>query len=329
MTTSAFDVRADGLADPMIPTFVVSLDFELRWGRHDRLGLDMEADRRNLENEREVVPPLLKLFTERSIQVTWATVGAVACRDWGEYFDRAPAPPGYEDRTLAVDRRYADLDPDGRLHFAPELVDQVLAAPGQELGTHTFSHLLLREPGVTTEDAAADLRAVARLWSERFSIAPESLVFPRNQHAFLDAARANGVRIWRGNPCGWYHDSNEAVTNRARARLLRLLDDTNPWSRRAYLLEGDMTRASLFLRLDLPSLAWRVHAAHVKRELDALAAGEIFHLWWHPRNAGEDMDRGLARIRQILDLVAERVQVKALQSLSMGDLARQRESRAA
>ena len=58
---------------------VWSLDFELRWGMHDRLGLDRDLYRRNLEGAREAVPRLLQLFTRRGVRATWATVGALAC----------------------------------------------------------------------------------------------------------------------------------------------------------------------------------------------------------------------------------------------------------
>jgi peptidoglycan/xylan/chitin deacetylase (PgdA/CDA1 family) len=303
------------------PTIVISLDFELRWGSHDRLGLDMSAYRENLEGVQGVVPELLRLFRERQIRATWATVGAVACRGWDEYFKRAPKPPRYKNPTLAVDPRYADLDPDGRLHFAPDLVDLVRRTPGQELGTHTFSHLPLREPGVTAADVFADLAAVRRLWMERIGETPRSIAFPRNQPAFLDTVHACGIRIHRGNPNRWYYRCNDAATNGLLPRLLRLLDDTNPWSRHASRLEADMTRASLFLRADLPAPLWRMHVTHARRELTALRPGQIFHLWWHPHNLGCDIRRRLGRVAEVLDAIAEGTSGGPLVSRHMGDLA--------
>ena len=114
------------------PKTVWSLDFELRWGMHDLLGLDRDRYRKNLEGAREAVPQLLQLFTWRGVRATWATVGALACQSWDDYFRRAPAPPHYADKRLAVDPRYADLDPDGVLHFAPDLVAQVAETEGQD-----------------------------------------------------------------------------------------------------------------------------------------------------------------------------------------------------
>src|SRR5215831_12070400 len=59
------------------PMVVWSLDFELRWGMHDLLGLDRDRYRNNLEGAREAVPEFLQLFTRRGVRATWATVGAL------------------------------------------------------------------------------------------------------------------------------------------------------------------------------------------------------------------------------------------------------------
>lgn len=303
------------------PACVVSLDFELRWGLHDRLGLDMDRYRRNLEGVHEVVPPLLEMLRERNLRATWAIVGAVACRDWTEYFERAPRPPRYARPELAMDPRCADLDRDGHLHFAPDLVERIVETPGQEPGTHTFTHLPMREPGVEVADVAADLAAVAALWRERFGAPPVSLVFPRNQAAFHGVLRASGIRVWRETAGPWYHDCNDTPTNGARPRALRLLDDVNPWVRRAAPLEGGATRSSLFVRFTLPSPAWRLQIARIEHELDHLRRGEVFHLWWHPHNLGADVGRSLARAREVLDRIAERASQGTLRSRTMGELA--------
>ena len=244
------------------PRVVISLDFELRWGVHD---VRQQFERIPAESGggEACSSGALTLFAERQIRTTWAAVGALACQSWDEYFERAPEPPRYANRALAVKREYADLDPDGELHFAPDLIDAIRATPGQELGTHTFSHLYLREPGITADDVAADLAAVSQLYGERYGATPKSLVFPRNQPAFIDVIRANGIKIWRGNPGPWYYDCEDTEHNGALARSFRLIDGINPLRRLAALLEQDMTRASLFLRLGLPSPLWHAHLQRI------------------------------------------------------------------
>ncbi|MGH7804579.1 MAG: hypothetical protein ACREQJ_09535, partial [Candidatus Binatia bacterium] len=232
----------------------------------------------------------------------------------------AAQAPRYANMALRIDRRYAEVDPSGRLHFAPELVDRIVATPGQELGTHTFSHLLCREPGVTVADMVADLAAVTRLWRERWGALPRSLVFPRNQSAFPEVVRAFGIRVWRGTPNRWWYDRNEASTNGQLTRFCRLVDDLAPWTRHTRPLVGNVTTGSLFLRLDLPKLAWKLEVAHARRELQRIRPGDIFHLWWHPHNLGPKPTSRLDRVRQILDLAAERIARGSLCPRTMGEL---------
>jgi len=308
------------LRTPPVPRVVVSVDFERRWGVYHRLGLNRDAYRAHLENTQPVVSGLLELFAARNIRATWAAVGALACRNWDEYFARAPRPPAYQNPALAISPRYAELDRDGHLHFAPDLLRMVHATPGQELGTHTFSHILMGEPGVTAQDVKADLEAVTRLSRQRFGAAPVSLVFPRNQIAFLEVTRACGIRMWRGNEIGWYYDCNETSRSRPVARARRLLDALNPWTRHASLPECDMTRATLFLRTNLPGAAWALHRARIRNELAALQPSQVFHIWWHDHNLGVDTRRRMARVAEILDMFAERCARGQLVSANMNDL---------
>jgi peptidoglycan/xylan/chitin deacetylase (PgdA/CDA1 family) len=302
------------------PRVVISLDFEMRWGVHDVYGLDIDAYRANLEAERTVIPALLRLFADHQVRTTWATVGAIGCSGWQEYFDRAPPAPAYADSRFAVKAAYADIDPDGTLHFAPDLMRAILQTPGQELGTHTFSHVFLRERGVTAQDAAADLAAATRLHEERFDGVPRSLVFPRNQPAFIGVVRTSSVRIWRGNAAPWYYDCEDSEHNGLLPRALKLIDAFNPLTKRAARLVGDMNRASLFLRLNLPAPAWGAHVYRIRAELDALKADEILHLWFHPHNLGTDIPRGLGRIEEVVSLIQERQTSGSLRSATMSDL---------
>ncbi len=292
----------------------------MRWGMHDKLGLNFDAYRENLENVRYIVPELLKMFTERNIRATWACVGALGCHNWDEYFERAPKPPKYDNPLLAVNPKYAELDPYGHLHFAPDLLSLICKFPGQELGTHTFSHIYMREPGITREDVLADLCAVSSLWSERFGANPVSLVFPRNQNAFIEDILSTSIKIWRSNEKSWYQNCNETATNKWLARSLRMLEAVNPFVRRASKISADSTRSSLFLRPNLPWPAWHLHRKRVSCELNSLKAGEIFHVWWHPHNLGSDMRLRISRTEEILDLIGEKVSKGCVSSNCMSDL---------
>jgi peptidoglycan/xylan/chitin deacetylase (PgdA/CDA1 family) len=303
------------------PKVVWSLDFELRWGMHDLLGLDRDLYRKNLEGAREAVPQLLKLFTRRGVRATWAAVGALACHSWDDYYRRAPAPPRYADKRLAVDPRYADLDPDGVLHFAPNLVALVAETEGQDLGTHTFSHLYLGELGVMQRDATADHAATLALFSGRFGITPTSLVFPRNQVAFLAFYRARGISAWRDNENSWYYRLTRH-SNHSVVRALRMMDAVTPWRARGGSFCGNRTPSTLFIRVYLPESLWKLHLARIATEARRIRQGGVLHFWLHPHNLGADVPRGIRRIEQVLDVI-ERDAPPGTIYASMRDLAGQ------
>lgn len=303
-----------------LPTVVISLDFELRWGVHDIYGLDADACRADFEKTRQTIPRLLQLFEDYRVRATWATVGALGCEGWDEYFRRAPTPPKYTLPGFAVKHDYARIDPHGSMHFAPELVRSILACPGQELGTHTFSHLYLRERGITAQDVAADLAAVSALYRDRYGTLPVSLVFPRNQPGFLEVVRSSSIRIWRGNPRRWYYEREDSENNGLVSRALKLADALNPACRLAAPLAQDMTQASIFLRLSLPGLLWSAHLRRIAAELKALAPDDIYHVWFHPESLGRDTAQRLARTEQVLDLIARRQSSGRLRSCTMSDL---------
>jgi peptidoglycan/xylan/chitin deacetylase (PgdA/CDA1 family) len=284
------------------PKVVWSLDFELRWGMHDVLGLDRDRYRKNLEGAREAVPQLLQLFTRRGVRATWATVGALACRSWDEYFRRAPAPPRYVNPQLAINPRYADIDPDGLLHFAPDLVALIAETEGQDIGTHTFSHLYLGELGVMQVDAAADHAATLALFRERFGIKPTSMVFPKNQVAFLALYRAQGISAWRDNESPWYYQLTRH-TNHPVVRGLRMMDALTPWRARGGSFSGGRTPSTLFVRVYLPESLWKLHLARIAAEARRIKEGGVLHFWLHPHNLGADIPRGMQRLEQVIDVI--------------------------
>jgi hypothetical protein len=301
-----------------VPKIVWSIDFELRWGVHDVVGLNRDAYRGNLEGARVAVPRLLDLFAGRGVRATWATVGALACRNWDEYFQVAPPAPRYASPRLAVDPRYADLDPDGILHFAPDLVLLISQTNGQDLGSHTFSHLFLGEVGVMRSDAQADHAAITALFLSKTGRAPTSLVFPRNQVAFLNFFRSNGVTAWRENESNWYH----RLTQHAQHPLLRarrLVDALTPWSTHGGNDRGGCSTSTGFVRVMLPEPAWRVHLAKIANEARRMKKDTVLHFWLHPHNLGGDVSRGLARMSQVLD-VLDKYAPKETVKASMRDL---------
>lgn len=302
------------------PAVVLSFDFEMRWAFHDVYGLNIDGYRRNLENCRPAVVAMLDLLKERNLRATWATVGALGATSWTEYFSLAPPPPAYAEHGLAVRKEYADVDPRGRLHFAPDLIERILATPGQELGSHSFSHLYFREPGVTGDDFVADMAAVEALWGARFGVVPKSLVYPRNQIAFAELLGRTSIVQYRSPEPAWFYDCTSRAQNGLLPRALRLVDSVNPWASRASRRTGMMLPASLFVRFDLPEWMWRLQVRRLANEIERLAPGEILHCWWHPHNVGADLDRGVGRFAQVFDVISRACGTGRIRSCAMDDL---------
>lgn len=288
------------------PSLVLSIDFELRWGVHDSQGPDPDNYRENLEGVRDVVPRLLEMFTEHNVRATWATVGAMSCEGWDDYFDRAPTAPHYLDSRLRFDRRWVDRDPDGVQHFAPRLVEQVAATPGQEVGSHTFGHIYFREPGVMRRDVVADSEAAADILAARAGHRPRSLVFPRNQVGFVDALRDAGIEAVRTNAPGWAWQRTESVRQSSLVRALRLCSTFSPRPAAPTRESGVAgLPATSFVRFNLPESAFQVARRALAARAAKLRADESLHLWFHPHNLGHAPGVCVDRLRQIVESIGE------------------------
>ena len=297
-------------------TVIISLDFEMNWGMHHVLGRDSQDYRTSLAREPEIAERLLKELLDRGIRATWATVGAIACTGWKEYWRRAPAPPAYQVRKLAVGHDLERSDPGGALHFAPATVERIARAPGQDLGCHTFSHVLCARPGSTADDLELDAEAFLQLWRERFGAAPRSFVYPCNESCFADRLASSGFRVVR-----------TLARPESPYRLWRRVHNTfglfvrPTYQASAVNVDGIReTVGSAFVRFDLPGPAWALQAQRIRSALRRPVAGRCLHLWWHPHNLGAEPVRRIDRARTLLDDVAEAMRTGPLRSCNMADL---------
>jgi len=314
-------------------TLVVSIDFELEWGVRDTLPASGPY-RANLEGVREVVPALLDLFSRFGIRATWAVVGMLMAHDRDELAAMRPSiRPRYEDSALDpyrwLDRQSRE---DDHLRFAPDLVAAIAETPGQEIGTHTFSHYYCLEPGQDRACFRADLEAAVaaaatRGWRLR------SLVFPRNQvnPAYLDVLPAVGLRAFRAAQGGWMYRPGPGFTHPLR-RAGRLADAYLPCSRPVCSPWPDPGMKTAPYAIPAHGF-WRpisrrleaLEGLRVQRVLRAMRraadTGGMFHLWWHPHNFGAAPGPNLAAICQVLHYYRLLHDSGQMVSRSMGDLA--------
>jgi peptidoglycan/xylan/chitin deacetylase (PgdA/CDA1 family) len=145
----------------MSGTFMVSLDLELFWGMLDVCPLEEYQD--NVLGGKKAIPQLLKLFEKYGIHATWAAVGFLFADTHEELSGFLPKlRPGYANRLLDG---YAWFDKIGEneetapCFYAPGLLQEIAATPGQEIGSHTFCHYYCREEGQTLEEFEEDMCA--------------------------------------------------------------------------------------------------------------------------------------------------------------------------
>ncbi|MDP2307594.1 MAG: polysaccharide deacetylase family protein [Pseudomonadota bacterium] len=332
-TDRAFSDRA--FTDPAFDSgvFTLSLDFELAWGSRD-IARDLPALLRAARVTRQrVFDALLALLDEHSIVATWATVGSLfragATRVRGVLHPDV-VPPRHAWRAAP----WFDGVPEGTEAEHPEFYARSLVLrlrdAGQEIGSHSFSHVIFGDPGCSRETARTELaRCVAE--AAELGISLRSFVFPRNVQGHGDLLAQHGFTCWRGLEPAWYrHRAVPGVVGRlahladvARAAppptVMPFRDPHGLWC---------IPASASFLPIDgsrrLIPVSRRVERCLVGLER-AARERRICHLWLHPINlagtAEGDPERMLGGLRTVLARAAQLRDGGSLEILPMATVA--------
>lgn len=293
--------------------FTLSLDFELIWGTLDLFGPD--GFRRACEVEREVViDRLLDLLREFEISATWCVLGHLmldrCARQDGRIHPEIVRPAHAWVRGDWFAHDAGGSEQTQPLFFGRSLVEKIRACRvPQEIGCHSFSHVIFGDAGCSAATAESELAACVRLARE-MGLELRSFAFPRNRVGHLDALRRHGFRAYRGPGPRWY-ERDEHV---------------GPIGRLAHL--WDVMRAApppTVLPERTPSGLWNVpgsmiyfpmhgvrrwipvsrRVARAVKGLEAAARSRrIFHLWFHPTNLAEQADAMIGGLRRIFEHAA-------------------------
>jgi hypothetical protein len=302
--------------------FTISLDFELMWGTIDKHG--MNGFRKACEIERQfVIDRLLNLFVQHEISATWCVVGHLM-------LDRCESRNGVKHAEIIPPRHawYADWfahDPCGDeatypLFYGKSLVQKIRDCPvPQEIGSHSFSHVIFGDPGCSPETARSELAACVHA-AKPLNIDLRSFVFPRNSVGHLSILKEFGFHAYRGPAPQWQNRIPSAIVQRL-ARLTSIFLATSPpvvlpmktpeglWNIPASMLYFPMHGVRRHVPMDL-----RVKRA--KKGLEAaVREKKIFHLWFHPTNLADEMEtmfEGLERILRHASLLREKGQLEVL-----------------
>jgi peptidoglycan/xylan/chitin deacetylase (PgdA/CDA1 family) len=308
--------------------FTLSLDFELIWGTIDRRGID--GFRHSCEVERaEVIDRLLELLAEFEVPATWAIVGHL-CLAGCSPVGGCKHPEIVRPKHSWVTGDWFDHDPGGNegtapLFFGRSLIQKIRGCSvTQEIGSHSFSHVIFGDPGCSRSTAESELRESVRA-ARDLGIELRSFVFPRNSVGHLDIFPDYGFTCFRAEPASIKRPATSQL-----ARLIRLIETltasrpavglpeltaSGMWNIPASMIYVPMHGMRRFLPMSL-----RVRRA-VRGLERAAEESKIFHLWFHPTNLADGIEYMFRGLRQILQHAANLRAEGRLVFRSMGQIA--------
>ncbi|MDO4943277.1 MAG: polysaccharide deacetylase family protein [Lachnospiraceae bacterium] len=313
-------------------TLIVSLDFELFWGMQDGISLNRYKD--NVLGGRKAIPRLLSMFEKYHIHATWATVGFMFAESYEElrkYFPKKELLPSYDNIKLSPYRCFRKIgknEQESPCFYAPSLIRRITSIPGQEIGSHTFSHYYCREGGQTVKQFEADLEAAVSIAKDK-GYHMTSIVMPRNQCSSEYIAVLNKFRFnaYRDEENDWIH---EKVSFRPLKRILRLADVYFPltgqggYEPKIEFGVVNLVGSRMYKPILKPlKMLEKLKIYRIKRQmLHAAKNGLTFHLWWHPHNIGIMTEEHLKQLEEIFQYYRYLNKKYGMKSLNMREVAR-------
>jgi peptidoglycan/xylan/chitin deacetylase (PgdA/CDA1 family) len=304
--------------------FTLSLDFELIWGTAD-LGLENFKNLCKIERE-VVIDRLLQLFEKYDFPATWAILGHL-------FLDKCEAAhpeisrPNYswtKEDWFAHDP--GGVETDESIHLGKSLVEKIRnCSVEQEIGSHSFSHIVFGDAGCSRETAENEIAECVRIAEEQ-GIKLKSFVFPRNEGGYLEVLQKYKFTSYRGVEPNWYEDREVSEGMRRGLRLFDVLRAASPPT-----VLPERTEQGLWnipgSAMFFPMHGFRRHipmSLRVKRCIKGLnkAANEkkIFHLWFHPTNMVDEMEKMFAGLEKILQHASDLREQGKIEFLTMGQI---------
>jgi peptidoglycan/xylan/chitin deacetylase (PgdA/CDA1 family) len=297
-------------------TLTISLDFELLWGIFDKVGNSYKNS--YFTNTRKVVPQMLERFGKNEIAVTWATVGMLFAENEEEWKEYSPEfTPSYRDKRLSAYEWAKSHGIRPEVHFAPELIQEILDTPKQELGSHSYAHYYTLVRGQSPDQFRQDLQATQKIAQNKFGKKLSSLVFPRNHinELYLPICLEEGYEFVRGNPKNWFwqetqHESWSKKWFRSAdcffsvgSKTSYTLDEIKTYPNEPLLIPASRILRPYTQGVPLINSA---RLDRIKKEMEwAARQGETYHLWWHPHNFGNNPEASMKELDELIDWYLE------------------------
>ena len=316
---------------------ILSLDYELMWGCLE-WSTPEAYGKTHVARVPVVIERILELLKKYEVKATFATVGMIMLADKQKAIDYLPESfPSYKEQKCSpyangyIQKISAQHEP---LYFSPQTVELLKSNPFVEIGTHTYCHYYCDEQGQTIEQFEADLKKAIEVAHEN-DCSIKSIVFPKNQvrEEYLKVCYDHGLTCYRGNSKHFFNRPRNRF-ERLKNRVSRLLDTYINWGGNSSVPYAEIeqeygminVQASRMLRPYNSKLTF-LEPLKVKRICDeiiyAAQNGELYHLWWHPHNFGDNVDENLAMLEKILQVYKKCHDQYGMKSYSMIDFANQ------
>ncbi len=278
-------------------TFVLSLDTELAWGSFDR-SLSPRLLRAARWENREGIPRLLDILCRHRISATWAFVGHAMLDHCSGHSDLESVRYGWYADDWFKNDPISDETRHPEWYGRSSFLRVRRASFRQEIGMHSFSHVIFGDPGTPRRRAVQEFLACREL-ADKFQVDGDVFVFPRNSVGYLDELRHAGFRVFRAPDLSRFRVHRNLLN-----KTLGVLSDVfaiSPLLVEPYMDSGLVALpGSLMLR---SCDRWRslipprMRHARIMKGIDiCIREGGIFHLWFHPINL-------FCRQREMFDLL--------------------------
>jgi hypothetical protein len=309
--------------------FVISIDTELAWGSiYDEKILEKRLDA--FKNTRTAINEILKLFEKYNISATWALVGHLMLENCHEE-NGVKHPDVVRPSYSWFNKDWFHYDPcenigDNSIWYGNDIVEKIKECKvKQEIGSHSFSHIMFGDKGCSAASAESDIRKWIEV-AELHDIKPESFVFPFNSEGHHDLLEKYGFKIYRSKN----NEGLAKIKNKKIKRMFHILDRIlalEPSTSRVIVgksklltIHGDFCyfRYSGWRNLFMRKSAVRKSKKGVDR---AIVKGEVFHLWFHPFEIATNLIESIKDLDEILNYVSRRINDGLIENKTLNQLA--------
>ncbi len=302
--------------------FILSLDLELAWGSNDNKD-KLKSNTNYFLKTREYTRALIKLMEKYNISATWAVVGHLflsSCKPIGgikhpeiikpynDWFDRDPCTSLVEDP----------------IWYGNDMVEMIKKCKTpQEIGCHTFSHVLVSDPQCSQACFNSEL-ALCKELANNTGISLKTFVFPRNKEKYVDSLPEYGFIAYRGKENYWYNKFPSILQGFSLVIDHYLFvkpplcgpfkSNGNCWNIPGSYFLGHFAG---FWKL----LPMSFRTTKIKKGIvDAVQNKRIFHLWLHPCNIATDPCRMLKGLEDIFKYINDLRTTGSIENLTLASM---------